>query len=124
MNRRLFWNTTLCAALAAALAVSSCGGSDGDGSGRATAVPGVPDGSALIDQKNLKFSPTKLTVAATEQVYFRNSETTLHTVTINGKNESGTMKRDAIFTWTPPAPGVYKIGCEFHPQMKSTLTVE
>ena len=124
MIRRLMWNAAVIAGVGATVALASCGGGDSGGSGRATAVPGVPDGSALIDQKNLKFAPTKLTVGATEQVYFRNGETTLHTVTINGKNESGTMKRDAIFTWTPPAPGEYKIGCEFHPQMKSTLTVE
>ena len=57
-------------------------------------------------------------------VYFKNSETALHTVTIEGKNESGNMKKDAVFTWTPKTAGEYKITCDFHPQMKATITVE
>ena len=111
-------------AVLAVAALGACGGDSETSTGRATAVAGVPDGAAFVDQHSLKFSPKSLTVAATEQVFFKNSETTLHTVTINGKNESGQMKRDGIFTWTPPGAGEYKITCDFHPQMKATITVE
>jgi plastocyanin len=105
-------------------ALAACGSSDGgDSSGRATAVSGVPDGAAFIDQDNLRFSPNSLELSAPELVYFKNSETTVHTVTINGENESGTMERDEVFTWTPPGEGEYKITCDFHPQMKATITV-
>ena len=34
------------------------------------------------------------------------------------------MERDQVFTWTPPATGTYKITCDFHPQMKATITVK
>ncbi|MEO8538350.1 MAG: cupredoxin domain-containing protein [bacterium] len=112
-------------ALPAAMAGCGGGGDDSGGpTGRATNEPGIPDGAAFIDQNGLKFSPSTLSVAAGEVVYFKNSETTVHTVTVNGKNESGTMKNDQVFQFTPPAPGEYKITCDFHAQMKSTLTVK
>ena len=111
--------------LAVALLAGACGGGDDDeATGRATSVAGVPDGAAYVDQDGLKFNPSSLTVSGGEPVFFKNSETTVHTVTINGKNESGTMKADQVFEWTPPGPGEYKITCEFHPQMKATLTVQ
>lgn len=112
---------------------AACGGGDDDDSGstpaaategRAKGEAGVPDGAPFIDQNNLKFSPDKVTAKAGEAVYFKNSETALHTVTINGKNESGNMKKDQVFQWTPPGAGEYKITCDFHPQMKSTVTVQ
>lgn len=112
---------------------AACGGGDGDDSGSTTAdategrakgEAGVPDGAPFIDQNNLKFTPDKVTANVGEAVYFKNSETALHTVTINGKNESGNMKKDAVFQWTPPGAGEYKITCDFHPQMKSTVTVK
>ena len=108
------------------LVAAACGGGgdDDEATGRATSVAGVPDGAAFVNQDGLKFHPTSLTVPGGEHVFFKNSETTVHTVTINGKNESGTMKADQVFEWTPPAAGEYKITCEFHPQMKATLTVE
>ncbi len=111
--------------LVAAALLAACGGGDGDeATGRATSVAGVPDGAAFIDQDSLKFQPSSLTVAATETVYFKNSETTVHTVTIEGENESGTMQHNDVFEWTPPGPGEYNITCSFHPQMKATITVE
>ena len=113
------------AAAAVSTSLAACGGGDGENSsGRAEGVTGVPDGAPYVDQDGLRFHPTSLKVAASETVYFKNSESALHTVAINGKNESGAMKRDAIYTWTPAEPGEYKISCEFHPQMKATITVE
>ena len=105
-------------------ALSACSNAKETSSGRATAEAGVPDGAAFVDQDNLKFSPTELTVSASEPVYFKNSETALHTVSINGENESGSMEHDDVFEWAPPGPGEYKITCDFHPQMKATITVE
>ncbi|MGE5595651.1 MAG: cupredoxin domain-containing protein [Hyphomicrobiales bacterium] len=84
----------------------------------------IPSGAPEIDQDNLEFKPNKLTVEAGKDVFFKNSETALHTVTVNGKNESGTMKKGDVFKWTPPGPGEYKITCDFHPQMKATITVQ
>lgn len=111
------------ALLSLGLLLSACGGSDSPGSGRAQGVAGVPDGSAFVDQHSLKFNPKALAVSASEPVFFKNSDTTVHTVSVNGKNESGTMKAGDVFRWKAPGAGEYKISCEFHPQMKATVTV-
>ena len=127
MNARIAFSAVAAAALLiSALFLSSCGSSDGDSanSGIANNVAGVPDGVPFIDQDSLKFIPTSLKVKVGDIVYFKNSETALHTVTIEGKNESGNMKKDAVFTWTPKTAGEYKITCDFHPQMKATINVE
>ncbi|MBK7724917.1 MAG: cupredoxin domain-containing protein [Dehalococcoidia bacterium] len=127
MNARIAFSAVAAAALLiSALVLSSCGSSDGDSanSGIANNVAGVPDGVPFVDQDSLKFIPTSLKVKVGDIVYFKNSETALHTVTIEGKNESGNMKKDAVFTWTPKTAGEYKITCDFHPQMKATITVE
>lgn len=120
------------AVLALPAVFAACGGGDDDGAsatvdpgqGRAKGEAGVPDGAPFIDQNNLKFIPEKVVAKTGEVIYFKNSETALHTVTINGKNESGNMKKDTVFQWTPPGAGEYKITCDFHPQMKSTVVVE
>lgn len=133
MQRLNFLRTAvLVGVLALPVVFVACGGGDDDGGsssgdttqGRAQGEAGVPDGAPFVDQKDLKFIPAKITVNSGEKVYFKNSETALHTVTINGKNESGNMKKDQVFEWTPPAAGEYKITCDFHPQMKSTITVK
>lgn len=117
-------------------ATAACGGDD-DASKTAapadtavattatTANPSAAAGGGVeIDQDNLAFIPTKATVKSGEKVTFKNAESALHTVDINGKNESGNMKKGAIFEWTAGAPGEYKITCEYHPQMKATITVQ
>jgi plastocyanin len=131
MHHLKYLRTVLLLGVLAVPAVfAACGGGDDGDSGSTTAdegrakgEAGVPDGAPFVDQNNLKFIPDKVTANAGEAVYFKNSETALHTVTINGKNESGNMKKDAVFQWTPPGAGEYKITCDFHPQMKSTVTV-
>lgn len=108
----------------ALLANVACGGGDDDaGDGRATACAPVAAADAVVDQDSLRFSPNTLCVSPGQEVLFRNSESTIHTVTIEGKNESGTMKKGDEFRWTPPEPGRFDITCEFHPQMKAIVTV-
>ncbi|HEX6031994.1 MAG TPA: cupredoxin domain-containing protein [Tepidiformaceae bacterium] len=124
--KRIRWVVALLSMLAVSAALlSACGGDDDEnGSTPATATTGG-NGAAVneIDQDNLSFKPDKLTVKAGEEVLFKNSETAVHTVNINGKNESGTMKKDDEFRWTFTNAGEYKITCDFHPQMRATITV-
>ena len=111
------------------IAAGACGDDD-DGAGNgslipdATTVAAIPPGAAWIDQDNLAFEPKELTLKAGIQVYFRNSEAAIHTVTIDEKNVSGVMKKDAIIAWAPPRAGAYVITCDYHPQMRATITVE
>lgn len=123
-----FTRPVLVAALAitAALALAACGGGGSSSSEKGVADGSdsrIPAGAPFIDQDKLKFIPTELTVKVGETVYFKNSETALHTVNIDGKNVSGNMKKNDVFTWVFEQPGTYKITCDYHPQMKATITV-
>ncbi len=111
------------------VAFSGCGGSESPSpdTTRGATATGTAEGeapaAAEIDQDNLAFKPNAITVAAGGILTFKNSETAFHTVTINGKNESATMKKGELFLWSPPAAGSYKVTCDFHPQMRATVTV-
>jgi len=122
-----FTRTRLIGAAAAAtmLFAAACGGGGSDNDGIADGTdPNIPAGSPFIDQDVLKFHPTSLSVGPGVDVYFKNSETALHTVTIEGENVSGNMRKDDIFVWTSPsALGEYQVTCDYHPQMKATITV-
>jgi len=111
------------ALLTVTLAAACGGGSSNTGVADGTDAR-IPAGAPLIDQDKLKFIPERLTVKVGETVYFKNSETALHTVNVDGKNVSGNMKKNDVFTWVFQQPGSYKITCDYHPQMKATITVE
>ena len=120
-------------ALACFLTLGACGGGDSTNAsptartvdpGQAMKVDAVPNSAPFIDQDSLTFKPGSLTVANGQAVFFKDSESAIHTVTVNGKNLSGTMKPGDIISWTPPAAGIYKITCDYHPQMRSTITVD
>lgn len=107
------------AVVGAAALLSACSGE----SGPRPKPTSVPEGAPYVDQHSLKFIPNALTAKPGETVYFVNSEAAIHTVTINGKNESGTMNRNDLFEFAFQEPGTYKITCDFHAQMKATITV-
>jgi len=115
----------MAAAAAACGGKTSTNGSSASTGASATAVSSVtiPEGAVVIDQQDLTFKPGSVTVKTGTQVYFKNSESTFHTVTIQGKNISGIMKKGSVVVWTAPAPGTYKVGCDYHPQMHATITV-
>lgn len=120
-------NARILAVLVVAVAVfalaAACGGGSSINTKDAEATAHIPAGSPLIDQDNLQFKPGTLTVAAGQTVYFLNSETAIHTATINGNDESGNMKKGDVFAWKAPAAGTYKVTCKYHPQMHATITV-
>lgn len=112
--------------------LAACGGDDDSGGSNGGSPNGdhgtptlaaVAPGPKRIVQDNLAFKPNTLAVYEGEKVTFTNEESTVHTVTIHGKNESGTMKKGDTFDFTPEVPGRYAITCEFHPQMMATLIV-
>jgi plastocyanin len=104
-----------------AVVAVACGGDD-DPVGDPNCTP-VAAGEAVVDQDNLEFDPEELCVADGEEVLFRNSESAIHTVTIDDENLSGDMREGDEFRWTPPGPGSYEITCDFHPQMRAVVTV-
>ncbi len=110
----------------------SCGGDDnkdspGGSSGVSTKASNnvtVPAGAPVIDQEDLTFKPDKIEIQVNQKLYFLNSESAIHTVTINGKNISGNMKKGQVVVWSTGTPGEYKVTCDYHPQMKATITVK
>jgi plastocyanin len=133
MYERLLWlprrAPVIVAALVigVALALVACGGGSSSSSNSGatdTPAPTIPAGAPFIDMDSLAFKPGKLTVKSGETVYFKNSETALHTVTVNGDNKSGPMRKGAVFTLAAGAAGRYQITCDYHPQMNAVLTVE
>ena len=84
----------------------------------------IPSGALVVDQDDLKFLPSDLTVSVGEAVYFTNSERAPHTVTVEGDNVSGHMVRGDAFVWTFDTAGEYRVTCDYHPKMRATVTVE
>jgi plastocyanin len=104
--------TTSASASASASAAASAGAS-------ITIPPGAPE----IDQKNLEFTKDSLSVKVGDTVYFHSQDDAIHTVDVNGTNESGTMHNGDTFAWKAPSAGTYQITCDFHPDMHATITV-
>lgn len=84
----------------------------------------IPDGAPQVDQRAMAFHPNSITVSAGDTVYFTNSETTPHTVDVDGENISGRMDRGDVVAFRFDSPGEYAITCPWHPQMRATVIVE
>jgi cytochrome c peroxidase len=84
-------------------------------------------GTLVVDQKNLKFSVRELTVAKGDSIEFTNNDDTSHNITISGAGftaNSGLQKPGQPFKVPLVKPGVYKVSCGIHPNMRMTVTVE
>jgi len=120
LGRRLIIVPVIVFILAAGALAVACGGDDKGSSSGVT----VPAGAPVIDQENLTFKPDKVEIQVNQKMYFLNSESAIHTVTINGKNISGNMKKGDVVVWSTGTAGEYKVTCDYHPQMKATITVK
>jgi cytochrome c peroxidase len=80
-----------------------------------------------VDQRNLKFSVKVLTIARGDSVEFTNSDDTSHNITISGPGfsvNSGLQTPGQPFRAPLVKPGVYKVSCGIHPNMRMTIIVE
>ncbi len=112
---------------------SACGGDDNTSKPATTVTASAPaaNGTAAngttaaeIDQDNLAFKPSKVTVKVGDKILVKNSESALHTFDVDGKNLSGNMKKGDTFIWTATKAGEFKVTCDNHPQMNATITVQ
>lgn len=127
--------TTASLALAALLSLSLAACSSSSGSaGAPTSAPSAPaavassaaastaSGAATLAISGFTFSP--LSVAAGATVTVTNADAVEHTVTVRGENIDVKVPGGGSATFTAPAtPGTYELTCDFHPDMKGTLTV-
>jgi plastocyanin len=79
---------------------------------------------SAVSIKNFMFSPMSLAVKAGTTVTWKNLDGEPHTVV----NDSGLFRSSALdqndtFKFKFDKPGVYKIFCGIHPNMKETITV-
>src|ERR1035437_1776617 len=107
---------------------AACGGNGAVSAATQTPRSGTPtpvhtDHAAEIDQQNMTFIPARVSIKVGQTVLIKNSETTIHTANINGKNITGNMKKADSKAWTATAPGEYKVSCDYHPQMSATIVV-
>jgi plastocyanin len=75
--------------------------------------------------KNFMFSPMSLTIKAGTTVTWKNLDGEPHTVVNDaGLFRSGALDQNDMYQFKFDKPGVYKILCGIHPNMKETITVE
>nr|WP_233837496.1 cupredoxin family copper-binding protein [Paraburkholderia sp. ZP32-5] len=88
----------------------------------ATAAPAAPNAVVI---KNFMFSPMELTVKAGSTVTWKNLDGEPHTVVNDaGMFRSAALDQNDTYQFKFDKPGVYKIFCGIHPNMKATITVQ
>ncbi|WP_184063319.1 MULTISPECIES: cupredoxin family copper-binding protein [unclassified Paraburkholderia] len=75
--------------------------------------------------KNFMFSPMELTIKAGTTVTWKNLDGEPHSVVNDaGLFRSAALDQDDTYQFKFDKPGVYKIFCGIHPNMKATITVQ
>jgi len=75
--------------------------------------------------KNFMFSPMAITIKAGSTVTWKNLDGEPHTVVNDaGLFRSSALDQNDTYKYKFDKPGVYKIFCGIHPNMKETITVE
>lgn len=75
--------------------------------------------------KNFMFSPMALTVKAGSTVTWKNLDGEPHTVVSEaGLFRSAALDQNDTYQFKFDKPGVYKVFCAIHPNMRETITVE
>jgi plastocyanin len=75
--------------------------------------------------KNFMFSPMTLTVRAGTTVTWKNLDGEPHIVVDEaGAFRSAALDQDDSYRYRFDKPGIYKVFCSIHPNMKETITVQ
>lgn len=81
--------------------------------------------SNVVLVKNFTFSPMSLTIKAGSTVTWKNLDGEPHSIVNDaGLFRSSALDQDDTFQFKFDKPGVYKIFCGIHPNMKETITVQ
>ena len=116
-----------------AFALASCGGGGGDkatapnntgGTGGTGGGGGGGSTTSSISVKDNFFDPSATTVPTGTTVTWTWTTGTLHNVTFDNAQLSGSGNKDAgNFTKTFPNTGAFTYHCSIHPGMEGTITV-
>lgn len=79
----------------------------------------------VVVVKNFMFSPMSLTIKAGSTVTWKNLDGEPHTIVNDaGLFRSSALDQNDTYKFRFDKPGVYKIFCGIHPNMKATITVQ
>jgi plastocyanin len=122
--------TIVLGSVALAAVLAACSGAS-TGSGTAAPAPsGAAAGDVSIAAKDLKFTPTEVSVTAGKPftIAFDNQEGVPHNIAIKDASGASVFKGEIVtstkVTYSVPAlaAGAYPFICEVHPDMKGTIT--
>ncbi|RDK06770.1 cupredoxin domain-containing protein [Cupriavidus lacunae] len=81
--------------------------------------------SNVVVVKNFMFSPMALTIKAGSTVTWKNLDGEPHSIVNDaGLFRSSALDQNDTFKFKFDKPGVYKVFCGIHPNMKATITVQ
>jgi plastocyanin len=79
----------------------------------------------VVTIHNFMFSPMEMTVKAGSTVTWKNMDGEPHTVVNDaGLFRSSALDQNDTFQFKFDKPGVYKVFCGIHPNMRETITVQ
>ncbi|MBI4284486.1 MAG: cupredoxin family copper-binding protein [Chloroflexi bacterium] len=81
-------------------------------------------GTVEIKHSAFAFVPAEVTIKTGTEVVWTNNDAVSHTVTADGGLfDSGTMAKDASYSYTFTKAGTYTYYCGYHTYMKGKITV-
>ncbi len=106
----------------------SGGGGYGSSSGSADAPPetrAAPTSTTVLTASGFAFQPASLEVSEGSGVTFENADSVAHTFTVNATDVDAEAEpgEQVEVSLEGLSPGDYTFHCDFHSQMKGTLTV-
>jgi plastocyanin len=108
-------------ALALALLLAACGGSDNKSSDSGATSTPAGSAAATIVLKDLKFNPDSATIKSGETVTWKWDENVLHNVTGDGFKSAN--KSDGTFSHKFTKSGTFDFQCTLHSGMKGHIEV-
>jgi amicyanin len=80
--------------------------------------------SVYIKIKNFAFDPATITLKVGTTVTWINEDSASHTITSEGKFDSGILNKGDTFSYTFNEAGTFEYICTLHPKMKGRVIVE
>lgn len=87
------------------------------------ASAGAMAATSAVEIKNSMFTPQQITVSAGDTVTWTNQDTAKHDVNF-GSFKSPLLGQGETYSYTFNQPGTYSYGCDVHPFMKGSVTVQ
>ncbi|WP_231755456.1 cupredoxin domain-containing protein [Bordetella sp. N] len=85
----------------------------------------VAQESPVVSIKEFMFVPMSTTIKAGSTVTWKNLDDEAHSIIAEGGLfRSDALDQNGTFSFRFDKPGVYKVVCGLHPNMKETITVE